>query len=292
MDGRELSISDILNHPELSPKLKKMAEQSLDTKELATKVAREVKQQEAFDVRNVQDLRKILSKKEAKNLSTFVKDAGGIKLTPAERTRLIEAGVDVDGQPKLFREDGTQTLKESLATARREGFEVDEKIAQRFGAKKGTASQAEAQAILALSRDLAGDRIFTKKARAKIDEELGRIDEAKLTQADIDSTKSPIINRGNLQDYTNDYLAPENLRSFDQARQDEIATIKERPDELDINRIDEQVAEIEEATRLTQEDLGLETKGIDAVAEKINSQVKERSKAVDLLVNCILGGSE
>lgn len=271
--GAAETILSLLDRKDLSPRVRAILEDSSDAKSAATKLAALIDQEERIDIRNVQDLQKVLTKEEAVPLSTFLEREGGLRADEI----IDELGINTANRPNLFNREGGLTLKEALKRAKDAGF-----IPRNIGKREAF--------LRLLERDLAGNRIFTPEAEAK----LAPFREQAAELRDINAVRKALDDQAasqlDLIGFSERFESNENLNSFNAERirqEDEI--LSRSVDETDVAEVQKQTDDLTSVIEQNEKALGFEDATLRAEVDKIDVAIDRDINIRKMAVDCLLG---
>lgn len=284
MDEIPVTLDKVMAREDLPKAIRDLAEKSADMDEFARRLEKKIEGGEQIDRRNVRDLQKVLTKEESMPLSTFLESKGGITLDRSI-AHTDSLGIKEKNRPKLFKDEGGMTVPEAMAAAKEAGYTL-----KQFGNHTSTKKFLEQ-----LRDDISGKkRILKTVAEEKLTalaEEVGDIADAEsFRQAAVRDGLGPAERGASLVGYSEKYQAPENLRSFQSGRADEIAAIMEKPD-LDTRPelINNDFEAVDAVMRDIEEDLGIKNTDYRTELETIKKQSDDEVKKMDALITCMLG---
>lgn len=264
---KPLELSDIIESPDVSEAVKKIAKQSSDVEDFKKRIDKAETKLAEIDRRNVNDLRQVLNKQEAMPLSTYLESQGGLREIDAAG----KAGINTGNRNKLFREKG-MTKADAIKAAKKAGYPVSSKSFYKQ-----------------LKKDIDGNRMFTDAAEKKLRDYNSQVKKDIASQVENMQRQ-----QGNdLLAYNEGYRSNENLRSYVEGRSDEIANLKERiPDEHKVEDLDNALAEQMEYMKAIAEDdpNGLiDLESLDQQMKDIDNDANVQIEAQEKLAACLIG---
>jgi len=266
--NRKATLEDIIDDPTLPAAVRDLARTSTTIDELAARIQKANNTIGGIDKRNVNALREVLTKQEAKPLSTFLEENGGLKAD-----EIFDEFFETKNRPKLFKKKGGMTQNEAIKKARAAGYDIPQGKGEFF--------------LKSLKEDVQGkNRILTTDAEAKLNEHA----------ASLRSTEGFDINRianrqtDDLLGFSEGFQSPQNIRGFDSERSADINRLIEKHDDFTTEDLTTSLDELQVALKDLSDELEAPGLNIARQIETIDENAGARTEGLQKITNCLIGG--
>lgn len=264
------SLDEILDDPATPSVIRNLAENADTIEELGVSVKRQSDKLAKIDRNNVNALREFLTKEEARPLSTFLENQGGLKVDDA-----IGKAIDTTGRPKLFKKPGKggMSVSEAIKKAREAGYDIPTGKGNFF--------------MKTLADDVTGKkRILTADAEAKL-----RGSAEALRSADAFGPTAKTKNQTqDLKGFNDGFHSPDNIRGFNAERTAEVDRLIEKHADFTTEDMKKALEDLQTAIKDLSDDAAPDNTALMRQIENIDTKARIHDEAMEKLTNCMIAG--